>query len=78
MRPQLKRSELDGLAEFYSLDVSRTETLLDLAEARPSRTEGLGFLARCLRIAGVLSLAAGLVFFVAANWSNITVPGVSR
>jgi uncharacterized membrane protein len=75
MRPQLKRSELDGLAEFYSLDVSRTETLLDLAEARPSRTEGLGFLARCLRIAGVLSLAAGLVFFVAANWSNITVPG---
>jgi uncharacterized membrane protein len=75
MRPQLKRSELDGLAEFYSLDVSRTETLLDLAQARPSRTEGLGFLARCLRIAGVLSLAAGLVFFVAANWSNITVPG---
>ena len=29
----------------------------------------------CLRIAGVLSLAAGLVFFVAANWSEIAVFG---
>ena len=75
MQPKLKRSELDGLAEFYSLDVQRTETLLELADARPSRTEGLRFLATCLRIAGVLSLAAGLVFFVAANWSEIAVFG---
>jgi len=75
MQPKLKRSELDGLAEFYSLDVPRTETLLELAGARPSRTEGLRFLANFLRIGGVLSLAAGLVFFVAANWSEIAVFG---
>jgi uncharacterized membrane protein len=75
MQPRLKRSELDGLAEFYSLDVQRTQAMLDLSEARPSRAEGLRFLAACLRIAGVLSLAAGLVFFVAANWSRISVFG---
>jgi hypothetical protein len=75
MQPRLKRSELDGLAEFYSLDVQRTQAMLDLAAARPSRAEGLRFLALCLRIAGVLSLAAGLVFFVAANWSRLSVFG---
>jgi hypothetical protein len=75
MQPRLKRSELDRLAEFYSLDAERTQALLDLAGARPSRAEGLHFLGACLRIAGVLSLAAGLVFFVAANWSRIDVVG---
>jgi uncharacterized membrane protein len=75
MQSTLKRSELDGLAEFYALDVQRTETMLELARARPSHAEGLRFLASGLRIAGVLSLAAGLVFFVAANWSQISVFG---
>jgi hypothetical protein len=75
MQPRLKRGELDKLAEFYSLDPERTRTLLDLADARPSRAEGLRFLGACLRIAGVISLAAGLVFFVAANWSQISVFG---
>ena len=75
MQPPLKRSELDGLAEFYSLDTPRTEAMLELAGARPSRAEGLSFLARCLRIAGVLSVAAGVVFFVAANWSKLALFG---
>lgn len=75
MQPKVKRSELDGLAEFHSLDASKVEALLELAEARPSRAEGLRFLGTCLRIAGVLSLAAGLVFFVAANWSRFAVFG---
>jgi uncharacterized membrane protein len=71
MQPKLKRSELDGLAEFYSLTPTKVETLLELADARPSRAEGLRFLGTCAALAGVLSLAAGLVFFVAANWSRI-------
>lgn len=75
MQPKLKRSELDGLAEFHSLDATKVETLLELAGARPSRAEGLRFLGACLRIAGVLSLAAGLVFFVAANWGRVAVFG---
>ena len=75
MQLRLKRSELDSLAEFHSLDSTKVETLLELADARPSRAEGLVFLGACLRIAGILSLAAGLVFFVAANWSSIAVFG---
>jgi uncharacterized membrane protein len=75
MKPKVKREELDGLAEFYSLDDRKVETLLDLATARPSRAEGLKFLGACLRIGGVLSLATGLVFFVAANWGEIEVFG---
>src|SRR5688572_10227099 len=75
MQPKLKRSELDGLAESYSLTTTKVEALLELADARPTRAEGLRFLGTCLRIAGVLSLAAGLVFFVAANWSEIAVFG---
>lgn len=75
MQPKLKRSELDGLAESCSLTATKVEALLELADARPSRAEGIRFLGSCLRIAGVLSLAAGLVFFVAANWSEIAVFG---
>ncbi len=75
MQPKLKRSELDHLAKFYSLDEQQVESMLGIAGARPSRAEGRHFLANCLRIAGVLSLAAGLVFFVAANWSEIAVFG---
>ena len=75
MQPKLKRSELDGLAEFHSLTPTKVEALLDLADARPSRAEGLRFLGLCLRIAGILSLAAGLVFFVAANWDRFAVFG---
>lgn len=75
VQPKLKRSELDHLARFYSLDAPGVESMFAAAEARPTRVEGLRFLAHCLRIAGVLSLAAGLVFFVAANWSRLEVFG---
>ena len=75
MQPKLKRSELDHLAKFYSLDAQGVESMFAAAEARPSRAEGLQFLAICLRVAGVLSLAAGLIFFVAANWSRLEVFG---
>jgi uncharacterized membrane protein len=70
-----KRDELDRLAQFYALTPDGTETLLEVSRARPSRAEGLHFLARCCKLAGVLSLAAGVVFFVAANWSRIAVFG---
>lgn len=75
VQPKPKRSELDHLAKFYSLNEQGVESLLALAQARPSRADGRHFLANCLRIGGVLSLAAGLVFFVAANWSRIAVFG---
>jgi uncharacterized membrane protein len=75
VRRSLKRSELDHLAKFHSLDEAGVESLLSIAHARPSRAEGRLFLATCLRISGLLSLAAGLVFFIAANWSRIAIFG---
>jgi uncharacterized membrane protein len=75
MQPKLKRGELDQLAKFYSLDEARIETLFGITGARPTRAEGLAFLGQCLRIGGILSLAASVVFFVAANWSRIAVFG---
>src|SRR4026209_6655 len=69
----LKRADLDRLARHYSLDSKASAAMLDLADARPSRTDSLTFLARCFRYAGVLSLGASVVFFVAANWSRIPV-----
>lgn len=75
VQPKLKRGELDHLAKFYSLDEARVDTLLEVSGARPSRAEGLMFLGTLLRIGGILSLAASLVFFVAANWSRLAVFG---
>ena len=75
MQHTLKRAELDRIAECYSLEPAGVERMLELAAARPSQSESLLFLSRCLRIAGLLSLASGIVFFVAANWSRIAVFG---
>jgi uncharacterized membrane protein len=75
MQPKLKRGELDHLAKFYSLDEARIETMFDITGARPTRAEGLSFLGACLMLGGLLSLAASVVFFVAANWSEIAIFG---
>jgi uncharacterized membrane protein len=75
MQSNVRRVELDRLTEFYALDASKVDAMLDLAVARPSQNEAVVFLARCLRIAGVLSLAASVVFFIAANWSKLAVFG---
>jgi len=69
------RAELDRLARHYALDPQASATLLDLADGCPSRTETQAFLGRTFRYAGVLSIGASIVFFVAANWSEIPVFG---
>ena len=75
MQAQLNRTELDELADHYALEADGVETMLTLAQARPGRRATLEFLARVLRIGGVLSIAASIVFFVAANWSAMAVFG---
>jgi uncharacterized membrane protein len=75
MQHMPKRAELDHLANHFSLDQAGIETMFDIAGARPSRSEGLAFLGTCLLLGGLLSMAAALVFFVAANWSEIAVFG---
>jgi uncharacterized membrane protein len=75
MQPAPKRDELDRIAANYSLDEAGVSTMLEIAGASPDRADVRIFLARSAGIGAVLSLAAGVVFFVAANWSRIAVFG---
>jgi len=75
MQPKPSRAELDQIAEHYELGSEGVDAMLEVAEARPDAETTRQFLAGMLRIGGILSLAAGVVFFVAANWSDIEVFG---
>jgi uncharacterized membrane protein len=75
MQTEPSRAELDQVAGHYGLDAAGVDTLLELAAARPGPEARRQFLATVLRIGGILSLSAGVVFFIAANWSEIAVFG---
>jgi uncharacterized membrane protein len=71
----MNRRELDAFVAHYRLSAEATDAVLDLTAARPAPAELRLFLVRVLQLAGVLSLAAGLVFFIAANWQDMGVTG---
>jgi uncharacterized membrane protein len=71
----MNRKELDAFVAHHKLSAATTDVALDLAGARPAPVEFQQFLVRVLQLAGVLSLAAGLVFFIAANWLYMGVTG---
>jgi uncharacterized membrane protein len=71
----MDRRELDAFVALHGLEASVVAIALDAADARPSPAESARFLTRCLRLAGVLSLASGLIFFIAANWHGLGVFG---
>jgi uncharacterized membrane protein len=71
----MNRTELDGLVAHYRLSPPQVERALALAGARPTPPETTQFVIRALLLAGVLSLAAGVVFFIAANWHELRVIG---
>lgn len=71
----MNRKELDALAAHHGLGEAGVASMLSLARARPTRAELVGFGVRLLQLSGVLSIAAGVVFFVAANWSALAVFG---
>lgn len=75
MGGRIKRDELDRIAATYALDAPAVDAMLDAAAARPGTEAQREFFARCARYGGILSLAAGIVFFVAANWGRIAVFG---
>ena len=75
MQPKPSRAELDQIAGHYELGSADVDAMLELAESRPGAAATRRFLSGTLRIGGILSLAAGVVFFVAANWSEIEVFG---
>ncbi|MDX1493820.1 MAG: DUF2157 domain-containing protein [Longimicrobiales bacterium] len=71
----MNRKELGAFAAHYALSADAVEVALELVDARPPATDVRAFCARLLQLAGVLSLAAGVVFFVAANWALFGVFG---
>jgi uncharacterized membrane protein len=71
----MNRKELDAFVAHHRLAPVAIEASLDIAAARPSANEIRHFAIRLLQLAGVLSLAAGVVFFIAANWSEFGVAG---
>ncbi len=72
---RMDRRVFDALAEHHGLASGGVERMLELAGARPSRAELSHFAVRVLHLGGVLSVAAGVVFFEAANWSAFDVFG---
>ena len=71
----MNRKELDAFAAHHGLSEEGVRTALRLTDARPSDADLIRFGVRLLQLAGVLSVAAGVVFFVAANWAVLGVAG---
>lgn len=71
----MTRGDLDAFVAHHRLSPAGVDAALELARARPSGEESRRFLIQLLRLAGVLSLAAGVVFFVAANWQDFHIVG---
>lgn len=71
----MNRKELDAFVEHHQLSAPHVDLALTLAQARPTPAETFRFSVRALLLAGSISLAAGVVFFVAANWDALRVTG---
>ena len=71
----MNRKELDAFVEHHQLSAANVDLTLTLARARPTPAETSRFALRALLLAGIISLAAGVVFFVAANWAELRVVG---
>jgi hypothetical protein len=71
----MRRSELDQVTRNYRLSESAVALALDLTGARPDAAAWNAFALRVLHGAGLAALAAGAIFFVAANWQAYGVVG---
>lgn len=74
-RQAVSRSALDALARAAQLDAEQSAQLLAEAGAQPSAAEWRAALRGFARIAGVLALGFGVVFFISANWSLLSAGG---
>jgi uncharacterized membrane protein len=71
----MNRAELDAFVAHHGLSRVDVEAALEVAAARPSAAELRSALIRLLQLAGLLSLAAGVIFCIAANWEVFAVFG---
>lgn len=72
---RVPRTMLDALARAAGLDAERSAQWLAAASAVPDATEWRQAVRGFARVAGVLALAFGAVFFIAANWSVLSPDG---
>ena len=66
----MRRAALDQVARAHHLTEPAIALALDLTGARPDRAAWRAFVHRLCTAAGIASLAAGAIFFVAANWQD--------
>lgn len=71
----MKRSTLDDVSRELNLSVPAVALALDLTGARPDSPAWLAFKLRLLHGAGIGAMAAGIIFFVAANWQDYGLTG---
>ena len=71
----MKRSTLDDVSRELDLSETAVALALDLTGARPDASAWLAFKLRLLNGAGIGALAAGIIFFVAANWQDYGLTG---
>lgn len=72
---RMKRSMLDQLVLERRMDATAAAMALDASGARPDTAAWRGFLARLMNGAGIAGIAAGAIFFVAANWQDYGILG---
>jgi uncharacterized membrane protein len=71
----MNRKQLDAFVEQHELSPAAIAAAFELTHAVPTVIELQRFAARLLFVAGVLSLGAALVFFIAANWAALAILG---
>jgi uncharacterized membrane protein len=64
----MNRTELDRFAAHYDLPQGSIERAMQLTSAKPTGEELRRSFRKLIQVGGVLSLCAGVVFFIAANW----------
>ncbi|HXF79481.1 MAG TPA: DUF2157 domain-containing protein [Usitatibacter sp.] len=71
----MKRALIDRVARDWRLDEAAVAVALEATGARPGRDDWRRFLSRLALGAGVASLAAAAIMFIAANWQSLAVVG---
>jgi uncharacterized membrane protein len=71
----MDRKLLDAFVAHHKLSLGAITEAFELVRARPTNEELRHFAITMLRLAGALSVAAGIVFFIAANWDAFDVFG---
>lgn len=75
MALEVDRARLGRIGKNGELSAKAIDAALTICGLRPAPAEWRGFALRTLRFAGVLSLAAGIIFLVAFNWQALGIYG---